>query len=168
VNTKVLTLLMLSFISAAFAEDFKTTDGKEYKDATVSRIEPDGIVVKTKSGISKLYFTELPKEVQERFHYDAGKAAAYSNVQSAQTDQTNAVQAARTDYANAVQALQARYIQLQQEEDTLLLRIGEAKVGTYSGYPNPDRSQLPMLNNRLAEVRREKDEVRKQFEKAQR
>ena len=49
--------------------DFKTTDGKEYKNAKLSRVEPDGIVLRTKSGISKLYFTELPKEVQERFHY---------------------------------------------------------------------------------------------------
>ena len=53
----------------ALAEDFKTIKGKEYKDATVSRVEADGIVVKTKSGIVKLYFTELPKDVQERFHY---------------------------------------------------------------------------------------------------
>jgi len=37
------------------------------KDVTVSRVEPDGIVLKTKSGISKVYFRELPKEVQERF-----------------------------------------------------------------------------------------------------
>ena len=34
----------------------------------MSRIEPDGIVLKHKSGISKVYFTELPKEVRERFH----------------------------------------------------------------------------------------------------
>jgi hypothetical protein len=32
--------------------------------------------VKTKSGIVKLYFTELPKEVQQRFNYDAAKAGA--------------------------------------------------------------------------------------------
>jgi len=37
----------------------------------------------TKSGISKVYFTELPKEIQERFHYDAAKAAAYSAEQTA-------------------------------------------------------------------------------------
>jgi hypothetical protein len=55
--------------SIALAEDFKTNNGKEYKDATVSRVEPDGVVLKTKSGILKVYFTELPKEVQERFHY---------------------------------------------------------------------------------------------------
>ena len=55
--------------SFALAEDFRTIDGKEYKDVTVSRVEPDGIVLKGKSGISKVYFTELPKDVQERFHY---------------------------------------------------------------------------------------------------
>src|SRR5213592_1733363 len=29
----------------------------------------DGIVLRTKTGISKIHFVELPKEVQERFHY---------------------------------------------------------------------------------------------------
>ena len=46
-------------------------------------MEPDGIVLISKSGISKVYFTELPKEVQERFHYDAAHAAAYSTEQAA-------------------------------------------------------------------------------------
>ena len=55
--------------SVALAEDFKTVSGKVYKDATVSRIEADGIELKTKTGISKVYFTELPPEVQERFHW---------------------------------------------------------------------------------------------------
>jgi len=55
------------FASIALAEDFTTIDGKEYKDVTVSRVEPDGIVLTTKTGISKVYFVELPKEVQERF-----------------------------------------------------------------------------------------------------
>src|SRR5437667_9061840 len=55
--------------SVALAEDFKTVSGKVYKDATVSRIEADGIVVRTETGISKVYFTELPQEVQERFHW---------------------------------------------------------------------------------------------------
>ena len=53
--------------SIALAEDFKTVTGREYKDATVTRVEGDGIVLRTKTGISKVYFVELPKEVQEKF-----------------------------------------------------------------------------------------------------
>jgi hypothetical protein len=64
-------ILAVLSASLALAEDFKTVNGKEYKNATVSRVEADGIVLKTKSGITKLYFTELPKEVQERFGYGA-------------------------------------------------------------------------------------------------
>jgi sRNA-binding protein len=56
-------ILMICFASTLLADDFKTIAGKEYKDATVTRVEPDGVLVKYKSGISKLYFVELPKEV---------------------------------------------------------------------------------------------------------
>jgi hypothetical protein len=79
------TLAILAALSASIAlgDDFKTIDGKEYKNITVSRVEPDGIMLKSKSGISKVYFTELPKSVQERFHYDAAKGNAYSAKQNA-------------------------------------------------------------------------------------
>jgi thiol-disulfide isomerase/thioredoxin len=80
---KILTFLILCFASVVVADDFKAIDGKEYKNVTVSRVEPDGIVVKSSSGISKVYFTELPKEVQERFQYDPTQAAAYSAEQTA-------------------------------------------------------------------------------------
>ena len=70
--------LILCFGSLALADDFKTIDGKDYKNVKVKRVEPDGIVLSSKSGISKVYFIELPKEVQERFHYEPGKAAASS------------------------------------------------------------------------------------------
>ena len=39
-------------------------------------------MLRTKWGISKVYFVELPKEVQERFHYNAANAAAYSAQQT--------------------------------------------------------------------------------------
>jgi hypothetical protein len=44
-------VLVVFFASIAIADDFKTIDGKEYKNVTVSRVEPDGIVLKSKSGI---------------------------------------------------------------------------------------------------------------------
>ena len=197
VNTKVLTVLVLSFTSVAFAEDFKTVNGKEYKDATITRVEPDGIVVKTTSGISKIHFAELPREIQERFHYDQQKASAYSAEQAAnytayqkqeeevQRERENAAAKQKTILAeqeaaqNRTQALQARYDQLQKQEDDLLLRIGEAKQpgpAYYGGknnktllhHPNPQKSQLPLLQSHLSDVRHEKGEVRKQLEKAQR
>jgi hypothetical protein len=42
------------------------------------RIEPDGIVLRTNRESLRL-FVELPKDVQERFHYNAAVAAAYSH-----------------------------------------------------------------------------------------
>ena len=192
-QTRLLTILFLSFAAAALSEDFKTVNGKEYKDATVTRVEPDGIVVKTNSGLTKVYFTELPKDVQEHFHYDSGKAALYSAEQAAnysayqkQQEETrrqqqdvdaknNAALAAQQAAANRIQDLQARYAALQKQEDDLLLQIGEAKKTgpsyrqgkTVRYQPNPQKSQLPVLQSHLKDVRRVKSEVQKQLEKAQ-
>ena len=192
-STRVLTFLILCFVSADFAEDLKTVNGKEYKDATVTRVEPDGIVVKTNTGVTKIYFTELPKDVQERFHYDSSKGASYSADQAAnyaayQKEREQAAQrqqeglAAKNKTIVAEQnrtILQDRYNALQVQEDALLQRIGEAKQPgpEYWGgknnrkllhHPNPLKSQLPLLESHLKDIRREKDQIRKQFEKAQR
>ena len=64
--------------SLALAEDFRTTKGKEYKNATVSRVEPDGIVIKFRGGIVKLPFTELPSDVQMKYEYDPVAAREYA------------------------------------------------------------------------------------------
>lgn len=194
VNIKVVTVLIFSVVGAAFSEDYKTINGKEFKDATVTRVEPDGIVVKTKSGMSKVYFAELPKEVQERFHYNPQRASTYSAEQAAnyaayQNQQSeaqrqreeaaaknNAILAQQQAAKDRTQALQDRYATLQQEENALLVKIGEAKQpgpeywqGKHkSHHPNPQKSQLPLLQSQLSDVRHEKGEVRKQLEKGQR
>jgi hypothetical protein len=195
-STKVLTFSILSFISAVFADDFKALNGKEYKDATVSRVEPDGIVLKTKSGVIKVYFTELPKDVQERFHYDSEKAASYSSEQAAnytayqkqqeetRRQQANADAKNRANFAeqqaatHRTQVLQARYNELQKQEDELLLQIGRTQQpgpAYYGGkdnktllhHPNPQKPQLPVLQSHLSDVRHEKTAVKKQLDKAQ-
>src|SRR5881396_801799 len=71
-------IVAVCFASIALADDFKTIDGREYKNAKVSRVEPDGLVLITKSGISKVYFAELPKEVQERYRYNPQEAAEFT------------------------------------------------------------------------------------------
>jgi hypothetical protein len=65
----IVVVLAVLFASIALSEDIKTTSGKVYKDATVSRVEADGIELKTKTGIFKVYFIELPPEIQQRFHW---------------------------------------------------------------------------------------------------
>ena len=192
-STKILTFLILCLALAAFAEEFKTVNGKEYKEAAVTRVDPDGVVVKTKSGITKVYFTELPKEVQERFHYDSEKAASYSAEQAANytayqkqqeetqrqqqaaDSKTNAALAAQQAAVNRTQALETRYAALRKQEDDLLLQIAEAKQPgpeyrqgkTVRHQPNPHKSQLPVLESHLKDVRHEKTDVKKQLEKAQ-
>jgi hypothetical protein len=84
VNSRNTIIAIIATLSAslAFTDDFKTINGKEYKNVTVSRVEADGIVIKGKSGISKVYFTELPKDVQQRFGYDADRAREYAAEQN--------------------------------------------------------------------------------------
>ena len=192
-SRKVVTFLILCFTSAAFAEDFKTVNGKEYKDAALTRVDPDGVVVKTKSGITKIYFIELPKEVQERFHYNSEKAASYSAEQAAdytayqkQQEETrrqqedaaaknNAAIAAQQAATNRTQALRTRYSEIQTQEDDLLRQIGQAKQPgpqyrqgkSVRHQANPQKSQLPVLQSHLTDVRHEKAKVKKQLEKAE-
>lgn len=52
--------------SLVLGEDFKTINGKEYKDAIVSRVEADGIVLRTHSAVVKVYFSELPEGLRKR------------------------------------------------------------------------------------------------------
>jgi hypothetical protein len=53
--------------SLALAEDFTTTNGEEYKNVAVIRVDPDGIVIRTKSAIVKLSWWELPKDVADKW-----------------------------------------------------------------------------------------------------
>ena len=80
--TTALAIFAALSASIALAEDFKTTNGKEYKNATVTRVEPDGIAIRFSGGIVKVPFTELPKEVQERFNYDPEAAKRFAEEQA--------------------------------------------------------------------------------------
>src|SRR6266704_3473286 len=48
-----------------------------YKNATISRAEPDGLVIVFPGGIVKIPFTELSPELREKYHYNPQAAAAY-------------------------------------------------------------------------------------------
>lgn len=78
---KTASISLVVSASLGLAGDFKTIDGKIYKDATISRVEADGIVIKTKTGISKIYFFELPRDVQERLQYSSATATGKAGTQ---------------------------------------------------------------------------------------
>ena len=196
--SKVLVLLIL-FASVVFADDFKTVNGKEYKNATVTGVEADGVMVKTKGGISKVYFAELPTDVQERFHYDPQKAAAAQVAAVRQTQELNQFNSQQEELAKQQKAASAKQYQqgleqqaknnnvqavtdqlsiLQQQEQNLLVRIGQAEKrkeeawrrwvdGREGQYDTSAEAELPVLRGNLENVREEKQRVRKEQERAQ-
>lgn len=63
--------------------DIKTLDGTEYKDVTVSQVNPAGLVVENNSGVFQLDFRNLPEDLQKKYNYSPAKAAEYvRNIQS--------------------------------------------------------------------------------------
>jgi hypothetical protein len=75
--------------SVASADEFKTANGKEYKNATVTHVEPDGIVIKFHGGIVKLAFIELPEETRIKYGYQAQAVRAAQAPQAAQASTSN-------------------------------------------------------------------------------
>jgi hypothetical protein len=67
----------------ALADDFKTINGKEYKNVKISRVEPDGIVITFSRGVVKIPFSELSPEIQKKYGYDPQAAAAYAAEENA-------------------------------------------------------------------------------------
>jgi hypothetical protein len=76
-NAIVAAAVLIAGALHAAGEDFTLNDGREYKNVTVSRTEPDGIVVMTSTGIVKLFFSELPEDLQKKHGYDSQTAARF-------------------------------------------------------------------------------------------
>jgi len=97
----------------------KTVSGKIYKDATISHVEADGIVLRTKSGISKVYFAELPKDVQERFHYGSATPIGRSVTQRINEAESAKPAAAFLDAAeSALQTANEKFVQRVEKSST--------------------------------------------------
>lgn len=86
----IIGIFVTLFASAGLADDFKTLNGKEYKNASVTHVEPDGITIKFSGGISKIPCEEITQADQQRFNCcDPQKAVAYAAAQAAAIQQTN-------------------------------------------------------------------------------
>jgi S1-C subfamily serine protease len=88
-------LLFLSIIlsTGLHAKNITTTDGRVFKDATITKHDAVGITISHADGISRLSFEKLPDEIRKQFNYDPKLAEAQSElerktkIQSSQTAQ---------------------------------------------------------------------------------
>ena len=74
----IICLLMFAWTaSCCLAVDMTDNAGKVYKNAKVTRVEPDGLNISHSGGVAKLFFWELPESVQQQYGYNPTNAAAY-------------------------------------------------------------------------------------------
>jgi hypothetical protein len=57
--------------------DITTQKGVAYRHCKVTRVDPDGLSVTHSTGVTRIPFEDLPKSLQQQYHYDPSKAAAY-------------------------------------------------------------------------------------------
>lgn len=67
--------ILLLVMGTLYADDFTDLDGEKYTNATVKRVDPDGLVISYADGISKLKFKNLPADIQTKYGYDPQKEA---------------------------------------------------------------------------------------------
>ncbi len=72
------------------ADDIVTLHGEKLTGVTVSRVEPDGLVIIKSDGIVKIPFTELSPELRNKYSYDPEKAAQFRAAEQAAAAQFNA------------------------------------------------------------------------------
>jgi len=84
---KLLFALLVAAACSLRADDLTTVDGKQYIGVTISRAEPDGVVVVTDSGIEKIPFTKLGADIQKKYGYNPAAAAKFAaEVEAAQRE----------------------------------------------------------------------------------
>lgn len=77
--TLVCTSTIASAQESATFPVLKTTDGKEYKTVTVTRVDPDSLKIEHEDGAASVPLANLPEDLQKRFNFDPHRAAAFTN-----------------------------------------------------------------------------------------
>ncbi len=82
--------VLFAVAATASARDLTTTAGVTYTNASLVRVEPDGITIKYDGGLTKLHPSQLPQELREKFHFNAKDAAQYAKKQAEAVQLANA------------------------------------------------------------------------------
>jgi hypothetical protein len=99
-----LSTVLCVIAAIACGEDLRTVDGTEYKQVTINRVEPDGVVITHSAGVAKIPFTELPKNVQERIGYETAKTEAAKAAERKRIEDQRAVERQRAEKEQSVAA----------------------------------------------------------------
>ena len=78
---KKLIILPIILCSTLHAENIKTTDGKLFKNITITKHDAVGITILHADGISRLSFDKLPEEIRNKFNYDPRQAIEQSELE---------------------------------------------------------------------------------------
>ena len=80
--------------TSAFAEDWTTSDGTNYQNVRIIRVEDDAITIIYKDGGALIPLFKLPPALQKKFDYDPVKAKAAAEVRTkADIENAKALQA---------------------------------------------------------------------------
>jgi len=124
-----------------------TLDGKTYETVILDKVEADGLLVlfsplEGGSGTAKLKFRNLPVELQERYGYDADRAAIYEAAQArgeaawraAHADWMQQIQAARAEQAAWERQMRAERAEAEQARAEAARYAQDQPVGYYPGW----------------------------------
>ncbi|HEX2750163.1 MAG TPA: hypothetical protein VHM91_19305, partial [Verrucomicrobiales bacterium] len=122
-------------------DDLLLEDGTTLKNVVVLKVEPDGLRLEHKNGVSKVKFEELPEMVQKQFAFDRNKAEEFRlNQETAK--EARAAEERRIRVEGILQ-------QRKEEQDGDLLRAREAfyklvESDEYS-YPQLDKTLMDSI-----------------------
>ena len=111
-KNKISLLALILCASALHAEDFTTLDGDKYTNATIKRVEPDGLVIADADGVRKLRFKKLAPEIGIKYGFDPAKAEAFkaAEIQAAVTAQAGVIQCAKAQKEKSIASAQTEAI----------------------------------------------------------
>ena len=75
--------LALCVTNATYGDAITNNAGQVYNVKKVMRTEPDGITIMHDAGVIKLFFWELPEDIQAKYGYDSAAATRYHQQSSA-------------------------------------------------------------------------------------
>ena len=101
-----------SWRSLAVALDITTTDGRTYKDCTISKVEPDALRIIHSDGAARLPYEKLPPALQKQF-FDPAKVAAYHE----QVEEAKRAAAVKAEEERRQQQIAAAEAQEQREAE---------------------------------------------------